>query len=240
MKGTLYLIPTVLAEGTEASVLSPEIPATVARLKRFLCENIRTARRFVSALKVHPSIESLHFSELSKDTTEAEVPELMSSLLAGEDMGILSEAGCPGIADPGAAAVAFAHREGIRVVPLTGPSSLLLGLMGSGLNGQKFAFHGYLPVESKAISSAIRTLERESMEKNQTQLFIETPYRNNSLLAHLLRCLQPGTSLCLACNLTAPDGWIRTQSVSAWKRAVPVLDKVPVTFLFLAVSQDGK
>jgi len=240
MKGTLYLIPTVLAEGTEAAVLPPEISITVGQLRRFLCENVRTARRFVSALKVHSSIESLSFSELSKDTTAGDLPELLAPLSAGENMGILSEAGCPGVADPGAAAVAFAHREGVRVVPLTGPSSLLLGIMGSGLNGQRFAFHGYLPVEPKAISSAIRSLEKESMEKIQTQLFIETPYRNNSLLAHLLRHLQPGTQLCLACHLTAPDGWIRTQSVAAWKANPPVLDKVPVTFLFLAAAPGGK
>ncbi|MBL7852326.1 MAG: SAM-dependent methyltransferase [Cyclobacteriaceae bacterium] len=234
MKGTLYLIPTVLAEGTEQRVLSPEIPMTVGRLKFFLCENIRTARRFISALKVHPSIESLQFTELNKDTPEQHLPELLAPLSAGEDAGLLSEAGCPGVADPGALAVAFAHRHGIRVVPLTGPSSLLLGLMGSGLNGQRFAFHGYLPIEAKAIGTALRTLEQESREKNQTQLFIETPHRNNSLMAHLLRYLRSDTRLCLAYHLTSPEGWIKTLTVAEWKKNIPALDKVPVTFLFLA------
>jgi 16S rRNA (cytidine1402-2'-O)-methyltransferase len=234
MKGTLYLIPTVLAEGTEKAVLPAEVSLTVGRLTRFLCENVRTARRFVSALKVHPSIEALQFSVLNKDTPEQDLPELLAPLAAGDDMGILSEAGCPGIADPGAMAVAFAHRQDIRVVPLTGPSSLLLALMGSGLNGQRFAFHGYLPVEAKTISTAIRTLEQESRDKDQTQLCIETPYRNNQLLDHLLRHLRPDTRLCLAYHLTASDGWIKTQPVAAWRKNIPVLDKEPVTFLFHA------
>lgn len=236
MKGTLYLIPTVLAEGTEKIVLPPEVSATVGKLKFFVCENARTARRFVSALNVHPSVEPLNFEVLDKDTTEQDMSSLLAPLLVGEDMGVLSEAGCPGVADPGAMAVAFAHRQGIRVVPLTGPSSLLLALMGSGLNGQRFAFHGYVPVEAKAIASVLRSLETESRDKNQTQLFIETPYRNNKLLDHLLKHLRSDTRLCLACHLTAPDGWIKTQAIAQWKKNIPVLDKVPVTFLFLAAA----
>jgi 16S rRNA (cytidine1402-2'-O)-methyltransferase len=234
MKGTLYLIPTVLAEGTEHVVLPAEVSYTVGRLTRFLCENVRTGRRFVSALKVHPSMEALQFTELDKDTTGKELPDLLAPLLAGHDMGILSEAGCPGVADPGAIAVDFAHRQDIPVVPLTGPSSLLLALMGSGLNGQRFAFHGYLPIDSKTISTTIRNLEQESRDKDQTQLCIETPYRNNQLLDHLIRHLRPDTRLCLAYHLTASDGWIKTQPVAAWRKNTPVLDKVPVTFLFHA------
>ncbi len=234
MNGTLYLLPTVLAEGTERSVLPAEVSDTVKRLRFFLCENVRTARRFVSALGVHPSMEVLNFELLDKDTSEQTLPQLLAPLLRGEDMGILSEAGCPGIADPGANAVNFAHRQGIRVVPLTGPSSMLLSLMGSGLNGQRFAFHGYLPVESKAASQLIRALENESREKNQTQLFIETPYRNSKLLDNLLKTLRSDTQLCIGYHLTSANGWIQTRTVADWKLDTPVLEKVPVTFLFLA------
>lgn len=230
-------MPTVLSEGTEKTVLPPEVSATVAQLKYFLCENVRTARRFVSALGVHPSIEVLQFEVLDKDTTEAALPKLLEPLLAGEDIGVISEAGCPGIADPGANAVNFAHRNGVRVVPLTGPSALLLGLMGSGLNGQRFAFHGYLPVESKEACQMIRNLENESREKSQTQLFIETPYRNAKLLDNLLKTLRPDTQLCLAYHLTSAKGWIQTKTVADWLKNAPALDKAPVTFLFLAATR---
>jgi 16S rRNA (cytidine1402-2'-O)-methyltransferase len=165
------------------------------------------------------------------------LPRILEPLQRGINMGLLSESGCPAVADPGALAVGFAHRNGIIVVPLVGPSSLMLALMASGLNGQRFAFHGYLPVESKDAASAIRALERESAEKSQTQIFIETPYRNNKLLGHLLRTLQPTTRLCVAANLTAPDESIQCKPISEWKKQTPELDKVPATFLFLATPK---
>ncbi|MBL7848015.1 MAG: SAM-dependent methyltransferase [Cyclobacteriaceae bacterium] len=234
MNGKLFLIPTVVAEGTETSVLPPVIPTTIQRLQYFLCENARTARRFVSHLGVHPHLESLHFAVLNKDTTAQEIAALLKPLKDGQDMGLLSESGCPAIADPGAMAVEYAHQHQITVVPLPGPSSLLLALMASGLNGQRFAFHGYLPIDSKEISQVIRMLERESREKNQTQLFIETPYRNNKMVSHLLESLGPETRLCIAANLTAPDEHIACRTVREWKKQVPAMGKVPVTFLFLA------
>ncbi len=237
MKGKLYLIPTVLAEGTLATVLPPVIPATIQQLNHFVCENIRTARRFVGGLRVHPSVEALNFELLDKDTREEQLPKILEPLERGINMGLLSESGCPAVADPGALAVGFAHRHGIIVVPLVGPSSLMLALMASGLSGQRFAFHGYLPVESKDAASAIRALERESEEKDQTQIFIETPYRNNRLLGHFLRTLHPTTRLCVAANLTAPDESIRCMPVNEWKKQTLELDKVPVTFLFLATPK---
>ncbi len=234
MNGKLYLIPTVLAESTEEAVLPAGLKSTVQSLDYFLCENVRTARRFISRLQVHPSIESLHFELLDKDTVPEELSSLLRPLNEGHDMGLISESGCPGIADPGALAVSYAHVHRIQVVPLTGPSSILLSLMASGLNGQQFAFHGYLPVEAKDASTVLRALERESREKNQTQIFIETPYRNNQRLTSLLQSLQPDTLLCLAMNLTAPDEKIICEPVAQWKKRSLHLEKVPTTFLFLA------
>jgi len=234
MSGKLYIIPTILAEGTEDQVLSYSITSTISGLNHFLCENVRTARRFVSRLGVHPNIESLRFDLLDKDTPHDQLPEIMRSLIEGHDMGLLSESGCPGIADPGAVAVAYAHEHNIKVIPLVGPSSLMLALMASGLNGQQFAFHGYLPVDSKSSAARIRALEKESSQKNQTQIFIETPYRNNQLLTTLLGTMQPHTRLCLAINLTAPTQQIICQTVAQWKAGKIHVEKVPVTYLFLA------
>lgn len=237
MSGTLYLIPTILAEGTEDQVLPPSIHSVIGGLKYFLCENVRTARRYVSRLRVHSNIASLHFELLDKDTPPDQLPALLRPLIEGHDVGLLSESGCPGIADPGAAAVEYAHELSIPVVPLVGPSSLILALMASGLNGQQFAFHGYLPVDSKSASTRISALEKESREKNQTQIFIETPYRNNRLLTALLDALSPNTRLCLAIDLTAPSQRIVCQTVATWKKAKFQMEKVPVTFLFLAAHE---
>jgi len=234
MKGKLYLIPTILAEGTQLAVLPPIVPNTVKQLQYFVCENVRTARRFVGSLHVHPSVEALQFELLDKDTQHEDLIRILQPLARGIDIGLLSESGCPAVADPGALAVDYAHRQGIAVVPLVGPSSLILALMASGLNGQQFAFHGYLPIDSKAAGATIRNLERESAEKNQTQIFIETPFRNSKLLGHLLRSLHPNTRLCIAANLTAPNESIQTMTVADWKGLKPSLEKVPTTFLFLA------
>jgi len=234
MKGKLYLIPTLIAENTQQEVISPRILETVKSLNYFLCENVRTARRFVSSLHLFPSIEALTFEVLDKDTAHDALPSLLSPLLEGKDIGVLSESGCPGIADPGALAVSYAHQNQIKVVPLVGPSSLLLAIMASGLNGQQFAFHGYVPVEADEAAIVVRKLEKESREKHQTQVFIETPYRNNALLGHLLKCLHDNTRLCIASDLTSQNEKIMSLEVGKWKKLAHKLDKVPTVFLFLA------
>ncbi|MDZ4714975.1 MAG: SAM-dependent methyltransferase [Cytophagales bacterium] len=239
MKGKLYLIPTLLAENTHEQALTPFLKQTVGSLDRFLCENVRTARRFVAGLRVHASVEPLQFDLLDKDTAAEEITRLLEPLQQGHNVGLLSESGCPGVADPGALAADLAHRLGIKVVPLVGPSSLVLALMASGLDGQRFTFHGYLPIGQHEASAAIRAHERESVEKMQTQIYIETPFRNNQVLSHFLRALREDTRLCIALNLTGPDERISTRDVGAWKKETPVLEKTPATFLFLAAGKDA-
>ena len=236
MKGKLYMIPTLLAEGTEQTVIPLSVKESIRDISYFLCENVRTARRYISVLKVHDSIESLRFELLDKDTAEGDLEHLFIPVNEGQNAGVISESGCPGIADPGALAVAYAHRNHIDVIPLVGPSSLVLALMGSGLNGQQFAFHGYLPIDPKEASKRIKTLEHESREKNQTQLFIETPYRNQALLGHLLKCLRPDTQLCIAIHLTSEKEKIVCQKVSQWHKQPVSFEKEPAVFLFLAAS----
>jgi 16S rRNA (cytidine1402-2'-O)-methyltransferase len=233
-KGKLFLIPNVIAPDTQDSVLSFQIRNTLPGISFFLAEDLRTARRFLSSLHVYPSIETLHFSVLDKDTVYTAMRELFSPIFAGNDLGVLSEAGCPGIADPGAMAVQFAHENGIKVIPLVGPSSILLALMASGLNGQRFSFHGYLPIEKGETARAIRDLEKESKAKNQTQIFIETPYRNNSLLQHLISNLSPETRLTLALDLTGASEMVTTKKIREWKLQTVELPKKPAVFLFLA------
>lgn len=233
-KGTLYLIPTTIADETAGKVIPAHVTDTIRHIRHFLAEDVRTARRYLSSLKVFPSIEELTFSVLDKNTSETELTEKLSPLVSGNDVGVLSESGCPGIADPGALAVVFAHQQGIRVVPLVGPSSLLLALMASGLNGQQFAFHGYLPVDAEACKRAIKTLEQESRQKNQTQVFIETPYRNNALFSALLKTLHDETRLCVALDVTGREEFIKTMPVKLWKKAAKSWPKLPAVFLFLA------
>ena len=210
----------------------PQVREVLKSIGYFLAEDVRTARRYFSSLKVFDSIDALQFETLDKDTKANELEMMMKPLLEGNDLGVVSEAGCPGVADPGALAVAYAHQKNIQVIPLVGPSSILLSLMSSGLNGQKFAFHGYLPVDGKEASKIIKELERESETKNQTQLFIETPYRNNQVLEHLLNSLKPETLLCIAIEVTGDRENIRTKSIRDWKTYKPTLPKTPVLFLF--------
>jgi 16S rRNA (cytidine1402-2'-O)-methyltransferase len=228
---TLYLIPTVLAEGTSAQVLSPQIMEAVARAQVFFVENVRTARRFISSLRLGKVIDELTFFELTKDTPEADTYQQLRELPPGTVAGVISEAGCPGVADPGAVAVGLAHQLGYRVVPLVGPSSILLALMASGMNGQSFAFHGYLPIDKVLRRKAIQQLEREAAQWQQTQLFMETPFRNNQLLEAVLEACQPDTRLCLACNLTAPDELVRTLPIRTWRQQKPDLHKKPTIFI---------
>ncbi|NDE61213.1 MAG: SAM-dependent methyltransferase [Cyclobacteriaceae bacterium] len=233
-KGKLFLIPTVLADDTAAQVISPQVREVILHTKFFLVENLRTARRYISSLKLGLTIDEISLELLDKDTPSQQVVSLMEPLLSGEDMGIISEAGCPGIADPGALAVAYAHQKGIQVVPLAGPSSLFLALMGSGFSGQSFAFHGYLPIDKKDRVAALKRLEQESLREKRSQLFMETPFRNNQLLADALQILSPHTQLCIAKNLTAADEMIQSKSVAAWKLNAPDLHKVPTVFILQA------
>jgi 16S rRNA (cytidine1402-2'-O)-methyltransferase len=233
-KGVLYLVPSSIAEETQQTVIPEHVRQALPGIRHFLAEDIRTARRFLSSLKLYASIEPLQFEVLNKDTKPAELKALFQPLLEGHNLGVISESGCPGVADPGALAVKYAHEQGIQVAPLVGPSSLLLALMGSGLNGQRFTFHGYLPIDSREAAAAIKTLEKESQSRRQTQLFIETPYRNNAMLKNLLQNLQDDTLLCIAVDLTGKEESIKTLPVSKWKNLRPELPKVPAVFLFLA------
>jgi 16S rRNA (cytidine1402-2'-O)-methyltransferase len=233
--GKLYLIPNIIADNTQDAVITAQVKSVLPGITYFMAEDIRTARRFLSSLKIYESIEPLHFEVLDKDTDPSVVPNLLSPVSKGIDMGIISESGCPGIADPGALAVRFAHENNIQVIPLVGPSSILLALMASGLNGQHFAFHGYLPIEGKEAEHAIRTLEKESRLKHQTQGFIETPYRSNALFQLLLRTLGSDTLLCVAENLTGSNEKIKTAAVKKWRNTDKMLPKEPAVFLFLAI-----
>lgn len=235
MAGKLYLIPTPLSLEAERHVLSPEIAEVIAQTTYFLVENVRTARRFISSLKLGIDIQHLHFEVLDKDTDLASLRILLQPVLAGKDVGILSEAGCPAVADPGALAVGEAHKLGIEVVPLVGPSAILLALMGSGFSGQCFAFQGYLPIQEKERESAIKEAEKNSIKKKQTQIWIETPYRNMALLEAFLATCLPDTYLCVATQLTAPDEWIRTKRIKEWRNMpLPDLHKKPTVFLLQA------
>lgn len=232
MLGTLYLIPTVLAEDTATQVLPPQVAERVAALSYFLVENARTARRFIKQVAPQHVIEELRISVIDKDSSEAQIQAALKLVLAGHDAGVISEAGCPGIADPGAELARAAHQLGIKVVPLVGPSSLLLALMASGMNGQSFAFHGYLPIDRSRRNAAIKQLERVALAQKQTQLFIETPYRNMQMLEDLLTQLTGTTRLCIAANLTAPNELVCTNTVAGWRKAgLPDIHKQPAVFL---------
>lgn len=233
-KGKLFLIPTILAEDTSEKVINQGVKEVIKNVRYFLVENIRTARRFISSLKLGINIEELHFEVLDKKTKEADLAKMMQPLFEGNDVGVMSEAGCPGIADPGSIAVAFAHQKEIEVVPLSGPSSMFLALMGSGFNGQSFAFHGYLPIDKKERIQAVKNLEAESLKQKRTQIFMETPFRNNQLLEDLLQHLHPNTLLCIAKNLTGSDEFIQTKPIRDWKKIKLDLHKVPVVFVLSA------
>lgn len=233
-RGKLFLIPTVIAENTQEAVIPASVRNELLNIQHFLAEDVRTARRYLSSLKIYNSIESLDFKVLNKDTAEIELNEMFAPAMEGKNLGVLSESGCPGVADPGALAVKYAHQNHIEVVPLIGPSSILLALMASGLNGQRFAFHGYLPIDSKESLVSIKEFERESRLKNQTQIFIETPYRNNQLASNLIKGLNPGTLLCMAVDITGPQESILMYPVKEWKQKSLELPKLPAVFLFLA------
>jgi 16S rRNA (cytidine1402-2'-O)-methyltransferase len=228
---SLYLIPNLLGETPWQQVLPAVIPLIVKNLQYFIVEDVRNARRFLKKLDPEIRIDELHFDVLNKFTSEEQKAGFLVPVVNGYDVGLLSEAGCPGVADPGADIVRIAHRKNFRVVPLTGPSSVLLAMMASGLNGQQFVFHGYLPVKQSERIKKIRQLEKQAVSLKQTQIFIETPYRNNQLAADLLKTCQPPTLLCIAADLTSDNEFIHTQSISGWKNQLPDLDKRPAIFL---------
>ena len=228
------MIPTPLGENDPAEVLPGAVLETACSIRRFVVEELRTARRVLSRYGLRGHIDELEFHVLNEHTPPQEVEAMLSLFGDGEDVGLLSEAGLPAVADPGAALVALCHRHGIRVVPLVGPSSLMLALMASGLNGQSFAFRGYIPAKTEERRSAIKGLEKQSRSLNQSQILIETPYRNDALLADLLRELAPETCLCVAADLTLPTQYIRTDTVAGWRKTPVTVGKRPCVFILLA------
>lgn len=233
--GTLYLIPVTLGDDLIGKALPPEVVTRTQRLETFVVENEKTARRFLGAIKTAKPVRELTLHTLNEHTTDKELPALLGPLLEGLDVGLMSEAGCPGVADPGAKLVALAHRRGIRVVPLVGPSSILLALMASGLDGQRFTFLGYLPSEKGARGQKLREIELASRKQHETQIFIETPYRNQHMLEDLLATCHAETRLCVACNVSLDSELIVSKTIAEWrKNTLPDLHKQPTVFLLLA------
>ncbi len=226
--GRLYLFPVPMGDTPVADVVPARNIELLRSVRYFVVENLRSARRFLRAASRDIVIDDLHFEELSEHTPSTAVEAMLTPLAEGFDVGVVSEAGCPAVADPGADLVAAAQRRGYEVVPLVGPSSILLSLMGSGSNGQSFTFHGYLPIEAAARSRAIRDMERRH---SRTQIFIETPYRNNRLLAELTAALAPDTRLCVAADITGPRQSIITRTAARWREARCDYSKIPAIFL---------
>lgn len=232
--GTLYLIPAPLADGGLDAVLPSGVRAIAARLTTFVVEHPRTARAFLKRLGTQTPLTALRLLELNEHTRPEAVEALLAPLLAGEDMGLLSEAGCPAVADPGAALVRLAHRHGVRVVPLVGPSAILLALMASGFNGQRFSFHGYLPVDRAERRRRLRELEALSRQRDETQIFIETPYRNRQLLEAVLEACGEQTELCVALALTTEAERIQARTIGEWRREGTGIERLPAVFLLYA------
>jgi 16S rRNA (cytidine1402-2'-O)-methyltransferase len=229
--GTLYLIPVPLANDAAVQSFTPYLVHTINQLSEYIVENEKTARKFLKQAGLTIPQSQLIIHDYGKHQRNTDLKDFFTGLLAGKDAGLMSEAGCPGVADPGADIVAEAHRRAIKVVPLVGPSSILLALMASGFNGQSFTFHGYLPIDKVQRSKRIKELESQAEKFSQTQLFIETPFRNDSLLAEILKTCKPTTRLCIACNLTATDELVQTKPISEWKKQQPDLHKKPTIFL---------
>lgn len=233
-KGVLYMIPCPISDSTAVYDVVPEANRNIINsLDYFIVENIRSARRFLSKAGISRKIDDLEFVELNEHTKEGIAIEAMvKPLLAGRSAGVISEAGVPGVADPGAMVAEACHRKGIRVVPLVGPSSILLAMMASGLNGQSFAFNGYLPVKPPERAKAIKMFERRAQVERQSQIFIEAPYRNVKLVEQMLTTLSPSTRLTIACDITSPDEIIVTRTVEQWRKtALPDMAKRPTIFI---------
>lgn len=230
--GTLFLIPVPLAANAASATFTPFLIETINQIDEYIVENEKTARRFLKEAGLRTPQSELTIHDYGKHAREKDIlKEFFAGLLAGKSVGLMSEAGCPGIADPGAEIVAEAHRRGIKVVPLVGPSSLFLALMASGFNGQSFTFHGYLPIDKVARSQRIKALEKSAKSNKQTQIFIETPFRNNPVLEEILRQCSDDTLLCVACNLTGEDELIISEPIRKWKKRKIDLHKKPAIFL---------
>lgn len=229
--GKLYLIPTTLGEMNPEDVMPQTIKRSIDFIDDYIVENDKTARKFIKSIAPDKKQAELRLSLLNKHTESSDYQKMMQPLLEGRNVGLMSEAGCPGVADPGAVIVKLAHEKGIQVVPLVGPSSILLAIMASGMNGQSFTFNGYLPIDASEKKSTLKQLERLSFEKNQSQLFIETPYRNNKIFEDMLATLQPNTHICVACDITLPSEFIKTLTVNDWKKNKVDLHKRPCIFI---------
>ena len=237
--GTLYLIPVTLGDDNIATLLPISLPSDVIKitqtLEHFLVESEKSARQFLSAIKTAKPVRELTLSLLNEHTLDKDLAALMAPLLAGKNVGLMSDTGCPGVADPGAKLIALVHQKNIKVVPFVGPSSILLSLMASGLNGQQFAFLGYLPVDKQARNLKLKEIEKRSQTHNETQIFIETPYRNQHMLEAILTSCNANTRLCIACHISLPDEMIATKKISDWKLSpLPDLHKKPAVFLLLS------
>ncbi len=230
-KGKLYLIPTTLGESNPEEVLPITIRRTLEFIDDYIVENEKTARKFIKSVLPEKVQSSLRLSTLNKHTEVSEHIKMIQACLEGKNIGLMSEAGCPGVADPGAVIVKLAHEKGIQVVPLVGPSSILLAIMASGMNGQSFTFNGYLPIEKSEKKSALKNLEKISQDKNQSQIFIETPYRNNKMLEDILQAINPSTYLCIAADITLASEFIKTMRASDWKKVKVDLHNRPCIFI---------
>lgn len=233
--GTLYMVPVTLGDDNLSNVIPADVMKLVQNLEYFVVENEKSARRFLGSVKTNKPVRELNFQLLNEHTAEKDLPNLITPLLAGHNVGMLSEAGCPGIADPGASLAALAHRKGIKVAPLVGPSSILLSLMASGLNGQQFTFLGYLPSDKTARVNKLKELEKQSQRLNETQIFIETPYRNQHMLDDILATCTGNTKLCIARNVSLETEFVVSKTIAEWKKSgLPDLHKQPTVFLLLA------
>lgn len=232
METALYLIPVLLGDTSVESVLPPYNKEVILGIHHFVVEDVRSARRFLKKVDQTIDIDSLTFYPLNKHTSPDDIAGYLNPLVHGESMGVISEAGCPAVADPGADVVAIAQKKGLKVVPLVGPSSIILSVMASGFNGQSFAFHGYLPIEASERSKKLKMLETRIYNEHQTQLFIETPYRNGKIIDDILHNCRPQTKLCIAAGITCADEYIRTKTIKEWKgERIPDLSKTPCIFL---------
>ena len=231
MNGKIYLIPNLLGSSDPMDVIPEGVIKIIHKLTHFIVENTRSARRFLIKTGHPLRPDEINFYELNKNHPSAGIEDYINLCLSGINLGIISEAGIPGIADPGSVLVKAAHEKGLNIIPLSGPSSIFLALSASGMNGQNFVFHGYLPVKSAELIKRIREIEQDSVREKQTQIFIETPYRNMSLLSDLIKVCKPDTLLCIACDITTSQEFIRTKSISSWKKQLPDLQKRPCVFL---------
>lgn len=231
METALYLLPVTLGDTPVEQVLPAYNKEIILGIKHFIVEDVRSARRFLKKVEASINIDELTFYPLNKHTSPDDLSGYLKPLQEGHSMGVISEAGCPAVADPGADVVAMAQRKNLKVVPLVGPSSIILSVMGSGFNGQSFAFHGYLPIEAADRIKRLKELEGRIYSENQTQLFIETPYRNNKMMEDIVKTCRPQTRLCIAANITCEGEYIHTKTIREWKGHLPDLTKVPCIFL---------